>query len=1085
MLSVFATSLSAQTEQKQATVSGGGSTSGPATNGTRKLFSVVGQAVTVQSINAPASFKNGQSGFMQVTNLIINSSTLATEPTAQPTLLSFTNVQSTSLTVGFTAATGSPAGYIVLRKSGSSPTDVPVDAAAYTQGATIGTSIVAYVGNGLTFNETGLTATTQYFYDVFSYNGSGASINYLTSSPLENNTTTTTALATEPTAQPTSLLFTNLLSTSFTVSFTAAIGIPAGYIVLRKTGSSSTDVPVDATAYILGASIGTSTVAYVGSAVTFNETDLTAATQFFYDVFSYNGSGVTINYLAASPLENSVTTLATEPTAQPTSLLFANVQPTSLTASFTVATGSPAGYIVLRKSGSSPTDVPVDATAYAQGGTIGTSTVAHVGSGLTFNETSLTAATQYFYDVFSYNGSGVTLNYLTTSPLEDSRTTLSGSTIEPTTQASNLIITQPFASTLQLTWTNGNGTSRLVVARAVSAVDQAPTDGVTYTASSSFTSGQDLSGGNYVVYNGSGNSVAVTDIQPGTVYHLFVFEYNGTAGLENYKTTNASGNPNSFIPNVIDTTPPVVAHTAAPSAPINVVLNISADITDTESTLTSVVLQWRSVTATTTTFADVTMTKGSGNTWTGQIPSSEMTYLGVEYKIKATNSAALDNTASQTIYRTAILHPATSLLIAPIANLFGREQSKYRMIAIPLSLTSNTVNGIFAAKLGNYDATKWTMYRLNNSSQVPVELNGNSVLVPGEGYWFLSTIKPDISIGDGLTVPTNKPFEIILAPKWNQIGNPYPFKIDWNDVLTELGSDAAKISSKPRKYSGSKDDSQSEIGIFEGAYIENKSTTPITIKIPLKKTLGGRVSTVKQNPLDSDDWQVMFSLTNTNQTFIYGGLGMHRDALTGFDYHDDSAMPPFADYLDIRFDNASTNRVLAKNVVSVTDNYVWEFSVNTNMTDLPSALSWTNDYFGSNDKEIWLLDKQSGEAYDMRKTNTINLRAGLTTSKFKVAVGTHSFVKESTLPDNPLLSISPNPVEDHLSITIALPKKSWVSVDVFDMSGKRLQSFVNGVTEKGRYKFEWDVARQQLGAGLYLVRLQTNDGVKYERIVKY
>ena len=108
---------------------------------------------------------------------------------------------------------------------------------------------------------------------------------------------------------------------------------------------------------------------------------------------------------------------------------------------------------------------------------------------------------------------------------------LCASAQEPTIQTSNLLFAQPFVSTLQLNWTSGNGANRLVVGREGGPVNQAPVDGMSYTASSSFSVGSDLGGGNYVVYNGTGNTVSVTDVQPGTLYGFFVFEFNGTAGI--------------------------------------------------------------------------------------------------------------------------------------------------------------------------------------------------------------------------------------------------------------------------------------------------------------------------------------------------------------------------------------------------------------------------------------------------------------------------------------------------------------------------------------------------------------------------
>jgi hypothetical protein len=79
-------------------------------------------------------------------------------PTAGDTQIAFT----------WTAASGSPAGYIVLRKT-SAVTDVPTAGSSYAVSNTIGTSTVIYAGTGTSFTDSGLTNGTTYHYKIFAY----------------------------------------------------------------------------------------------------------------------------------------------------------------------------------------------------------------------------------------------------------------------------------------------------------------------------------------------------------------------------------------------------------------------------------------------------------------------------------------------------------------------------------------------------------------------------------------------------------------------------------------------------------------------------------------------------------------------------------------------------------------------------------------------------------------------------------------------------------------------------------------------------------------------------------------------------
>ncbi len=108
---------------------------------------------------------------------------------------------------------------------------------------------------------------------------------------------------------------------------------------------------------------------------------------------------------------------------------------------------------------------------------------------------------------------------------------------EPTVAASNLRFTGVTSTSLTLNWTNGNGASRLVVLKQGTATNQSPSDGSSYTASTTFGNGSNLGTGNYVVYDGIVNSVTVTGLLANTTYYAEVFEYNGIGITSNYYTS--------------------------------------------------------------------------------------------------------------------------------------------------------------------------------------------------------------------------------------------------------------------------------------------------------------------------------------------------------------------------------------------------------------------------------------------------------------------------------------------------------------------------------------------------------------------
>lgn len=133
-------------------------------------------------------------------------------------------------------------------------------------------------------------------------------------------------LATEPTTQATNLTFSNVKTYRVQGTFTPAAGVE-GYIVLRKTGSAITGVPVDGQVYKRGDNVGDAQVVFSGSQTSFSPNNIIASSQYYFAVYTYNGLGTSRNYNTTSPLTGNITTPAT---MQPANYYNA-IQPTNTT----------------------------------------------------------------------------------------------------------------------------------------------------------------------------------------------------------------------------------------------------------------------------------------------------------------------------------------------------------------------------------------------------------------------------------------------------------------------------------------------------------------------------------------------------------------------------------------------------------------------------------------------------------------------------------------------------------------------------------------------------------------------------------
>jgi hypothetical protein len=117
--------------------------------------------------------------------------TYASEPTVQASNLTFPINKAYRIKGQFSSANPPvDGGYLVLRKDINSITEAPVDGQTYTRGDYIGGAQVVSVSQATSFVPNYIIASTDYYFAVFAYNGSGVYTNYNQTSPLTGMVTT-------------------------------------------------------------------------------------------------------------------------------------------------------------------------------------------------------------------------------------------------------------------------------------------------------------------------------------------------------------------------------------------------------------------------------------------------------------------------------------------------------------------------------------------------------------------------------------------------------------------------------------------------------------------------------------------------------------------------------------------------------------------------------------------------------------------------------------------------------------------------------------------------------------------------------
>ncbi|HBZ01901.1 MAG TPA: glycoside hydrolase, partial [candidate division Zixibacteria bacterium] len=67
----------------------------------------------------------------------------------------------------------------------------------------------------------------------------------------------------------------------------------------------------------------------------------------------------------------------------------------------------------------------------------------------------------------------------------------------------------------------------------------------------------------------------------------------------------------------------------------------------------------------------------------------------------------------------------------------------------------------------------------------------------------------------------------------------------------------------------------------------------------------------------------------------------------------------------------------------------------------------------------------------------------------------------------------PNPFNAHTTIQYSLPKQLLVSIDIFDILGRKIVTLAEGMKPAGEHQAIWDARRQS--SGIYFYRIKAGD----------
>ncbi len=478
--------------------------------------------------------------------------------------------------------------------------------------------------------------------------------------------------------------------------------------------------------------------------------------------------------------------------------------------------------------------------------------------------------------------------------------------------------------------------------------------------------------------------------------------------------------------------------------------------------------------------------------YTGTIPASSVTIRGFEYYVAITGIIVGTPTL------TTITAPSTNASANPyvVRVKFGVTQSAtllqpqtYKMVSVPVNLYDPRVGSVLADDLGEYNGRHWRFFRWSKSAYI--EYPGvDSTFVPGKASWLITNQGGGFDVDSGLSVISGSPYVVPLDTGWNQIANPFAFPVAWTAIQKDVSVRG------PYYYDGSPYvlDTMGILLPWEGYFVKNDEGSPGTLTFPPMAATPTVVSKAASpnSSYGSYTLQMIAEVPGTHFRDAQNYLGLVPDARVGndtYDYPDPPGIDPTI-HLSIMQGQTSYMRNFKP---SAGEGESWDVQIRS---DVPASLVTVTLVESGQMPDgfhLYILDRNDVNVIEPQNNRfTVRLDGPSSIRSLKVILGTPAYAAGNS-EGIPLVPIAyaleqnfPNPFNPTTTIRYQLSKRSAVSLEIYDLLGRRVKTLVKGDQVTGSYSVQWrsdNDAGNAVASGVYIYRLRAGDFVQSRKLL--
>ena len=410
----------------------------------------------------------------------------------------------------------------------------------------------------------------------------------------------------------------------------------------------------------------------------------------------------------------------------------------------------------------------------------------------------------------------------------------------------------------------------------------------------------------------------------------------------------------------------------------------------------------------------------------------------------------------------------------------GVPSKKWRMISFPGSINDSIIS---SAKDDDHVFYQWD--DSNSEWVIP------DVIKRAEAYWFKHFYDNSIPFkSDSGTAISLQPYKIELKKGWNMIGSPFASTVEFEANSNEV-SDLYYFGDSTNKdgWSVVLEKMQPWAGY---AVHSNSDTSSITLK-PFPNENVNRSSGKKVD----QEWTIQFLVKGKNSFDNSTLMGRKEFAFDDID-HSDTPMLPKIEEDGINaalFLNGQESKKYSSDFRSIDAiNGVWDLQILSEQNVNNIELMARDIISLPEEISIAMLDVQKRIVFtNIFSRKIIFDKIGGLEYEFKVVVGESGYVDQmikdllEVIPNNFSLSKNyPNPFNPITNLDFSIPKRSNVTLRVFNMMGQEVVSLINEKKSYGNYSISWnglDSKGVNVASGVYFAELRNRDERKITKML--